>query len=353
LHTNFSTLRFLSLLTILLLMPVAALAQDARASLANLPDADVLIYVSPQKILNEAAPRLMPPAELAKMRASFADMKKDVGVDPSNVQYLVIALRFNKPAGDLSFVAPDVMAVVGGDFNANALFSLAELSLQNRLRTEKHGSKTIALMKIDPIAAQAEKMPMLKSLSEIGGVVLNENTLAIGNLPYLKSAVEAAEGTGRINAATLDSLMRDPNALIAASGAPLASFAKAIGLFGTETTPRDSRCDTAFGNFYAAVTMVGTNFNVRGAMNADNPDTAKIISGLMAGLMQQGIDAVPDKQTQSVLQSIKMTPRESEIVWEADIPEQAIADLFKPDKASSVTTKPATTRKPVRRKRTK
>ena len=41
-HTNFSTLRFLALLTILLLLPVAALAQDARASLANLPDADVL-----------------------------------------------------------------------------------------------------------------------------------------------------------------------------------------------------------------------------------------------------------------------------------------------------------------------
>ena len=349
-----SALRFISLLTILLLLPVAASAQDARASLANLPDADVLIYVSPQKILNEAAPRLMPPAELAKMRASFADMKKDLGFDPSNVQYLVIALRFNKPAADLSFVAPDVMAVVGGDFNANALFSLAELTLQNRVRMEKHGSKTIALMRVDPIAEQAVKMPMLKSLSEIGGVVLNDNTLAIGNLPYLKSAIEAAEGTSRINPATLESLMRDPNALLASSGAPLASFAKAIGMFGTETTPRDSRCDTTFGNFYAAVTMSGTNFNVRGAMNADNPDTAKIISGLLAGLMQQGLNAVPDKQAQSVLQSIKMTPRENEIIWEADIPEQAIADIFKTaDKPSSVAPKPATTRKPVRRKRTR
>jgi hypothetical protein len=47
-----SALRFLSLLTILLLLPFAALAQDARTSLANLPDADVLIYLSPQKILN-------------------------------------------------------------------------------------------------------------------------------------------------------------------------------------------------------------------------------------------------------------------------------------------------------------
>ncbi len=91
----------------------------------------------------------------------------------------------------------------------------------------------------------------------------------------------------------------------------------------------------AFGNFYAAVTMTGTNFSVRGAMNADNPDTAKIISGLLAGLMQQGLNAVPDKQAQSVLQSIKMTPRENEIIWEADIPEQAIADFFKPAESQS------------------
>jgi hypothetical protein len=149
-------------------------------------------------------------------------------------------------------------------------------------------------------------------------------------------------------------LLRDPNALIASSGAPLASFAKSIGLFGTETTPRDGRCDTAFGNFYAAVTMAGNNLTIRGAMNADNPDTAKIISGLLASLMQQGINAVPDKQAQSVLQSIKMTPRENEIVWEADIPEQAIAEIFKPsEKPATIAPKPATTRKPVRKKRTR
>ncbi len=161
----------LAFLVLFSLAPALA-AQSLTNSLSTLPDADVLIYVSPQKILNDAAPRLMPPAELAKMRATFADMKKDVGFDPSNVQYLVIALRFHKPAGDLSFIAPDVMAVVGGDFNAAALFSLAEITLQNRLRTEKHGSKVIGLMKVDPIAEQAEKMPMLKSLAEIGAVVL-------------------------------------------------------------------------------------------------------------------------------------------------------------------------------------
>jgi hypothetical protein len=72
LNNTASKLRLLALVTILL-VPAVALAQDPRASLASLPDADVLIYVSPQRILNDAAPRLLPPAEITKMRATFAD----------------------------------------------------------------------------------------------------------------------------------------------------------------------------------------------------------------------------------------------------------------------------------------
>jgi hypothetical protein len=344
-----------------MLTPAAALAQNAHATamqaasaaLANLPDADVLIYVSPQRILTNAAPKLMPPAEFAKMRSGFADIKKTVGVDPATIDYLVIALRFHKPGSDLSFQAPDVLAVVGGDFSSDALLTLAQLSLQDKLRQEKHGAKTMSLMRVDPIAAQAEKLPLLKSLVEVGAVALNANTLAVGSVSYLKAAVDAAEGTGRINPATLQSLLRDPNVLVAATGAPITSLAKAFGLFGTETTPRDSRCDTSFGNFYSAITINGSNFSLRGAMNADNPDTAKIISGLLAGLMQQGIDSVPDKKAQAILQSIKMTPRENEIIWEAEIAEQAVAEIFRtPPKAATIEVK-TTPRRTARRKRSR
>ena len=293
----------------------------------------------------------MEPAELTKMRNGFAELKKAVGVDPSTIEYLVIAVRFHKPANDLSFVAPDVMAVVGGDFSAESLLTLGQLSLQDKVRVEKHGSKTISLMKIDPIAAEAEKNAIFKPYVEIGAVPLTANSLAIGNLRYLKAAIDAADGTGRINAATLESLLRDPNALIAASGSPLVSFAKSFGLLGLETTSRDSSCDTKFGNFYAAVTMSGTNFNVRGAMNADNPDTAKIINGLLSGLMHHGISAIPDKSAQTILQSLKMTARESEIVIEADIPEKVVANFLKqPQKPKEPATKSAP-RRPVRKKR--
>ena len=354
----FSTLLLVFTIALLVLLPTTALGQSAAASLASLPDADVLIYVSPQRILNEGAPKFMPAAELAKMRAQFADMKKGVGVDPSAVEYLVIAVRFHKPGGDLSFSAPDIMAVAGGDFSADSLFTMAQLYLQDKGRMEKHGSKTIAVMKVDPIAAQAEKTPMLKSLVEMGLVPLSANSIAVGNLAYLQSAVDASEGTGRINPATLQSLLRDPNVLMAATGAPLTSLAKAFGLYGTETTPRASRCETTLGNFYSAVTINGDNISLRGAMDADNPDTAKIISSLLAGLMQQAINSVPDKQAQTILQTIKMTPQENEIVWQADVPDKVIADMFAPKQAAPESTvKPATVkttpRRPIRKKRSR
>ena len=338
-------------------MAIQAFAQNPQAALASLPEADALIYVSPQRILNEAAPRVVDPVELTKMRSTFADMKKAAGIEPSSVEYLVIAVRFNKPASDLSFVAPDVMAVVGGDFSSEALMNLGQLYLQDKVRVEQYGSKSITLMKIDPIAVEAEKNPILKPFTEIGVVPLSANSLAFGNLRYLKSAIDAANGNGRISAASLESLLRDPNALISASGAPLASFAKSFGMMGLENTSRQPNCDTRFGNFYAALTMTGTSFSLRGAMNADNPDTARIIQGLLWGFMQQGISAVSDKEAQTMLKALKMTARESEIVVEADVPDKVVADLLKsaskPKAEAAVKTSAPATKRPVRKKRTR
>ena len=342
---------FLVVIALLILAPNAA-AQSPAASLSALPEADVVIYVSPQRILNEAAPRVVAPAEITKMRAAFADVKKAIGVDPAAIEYLVIAVRFHKPASDLSFVGPDVMAVVGGDFSSDSLMTLGQLYLQDKVRVEKYGSKSISVGTVDPIAAEAAKNPIFKTYVEIGAVPLSANSFAIGNLSYIKAAVDAAEGTGRINPVAVQSLLRDPNALIAATGAPLPALVKSIGLLGLETTSRESSCNTDFGNFYAAVTMTGTNFSLRGAMHADNPDTAKIIHNLLSGLMKQGASAVPNQGAQTIMQSLKMEPRDSEIVIEADIPEKVVADFIR-SSAPKAEAKPARSTRPVRKKRTR
>ena len=333
----------------------AIASQNIASTLATLPEADTLIYISPRRILNDAAPRVVAPAELVKMRATFDDLKKGVGIDPSTIDHVVIAVRFNKPSGDLNFVAPDVLALATGDFSAESLMTIARLQLQDEVRDEKYGTRTLAITKIDPIAKAAGSNPLLKSFAEIAFAPLNTNTLVIGNVKYVKAAMDAADGTGRIQSSAISSLLRDANALVSAAGSPLTAFAKSFGLLGTQTTPRDPRCETAFGNFYAAITMEGNSFNIRGAMNADNPDTAQILHNLLSGLLQQAISSVPDKSTQSVLNGLKLVRSESEVVISAAIPESTVAELIRGQSSPKVipATSSAPQKKPAVRKRTR
>ncbi len=328
---------------------VNSTTQNIAAALASLPEADTLIYINPRRILNDALPRVLPASDLAELRKGLEDVKKDAGVDLSNLDYVVVAMRFRKPAADLSFTPPEVMAVASGDLSADSLMTMVQLALQEKAREETHGAKKIAIMRIDPIAEAAEKNPLLKSFSEIGFTALNTNTIAVGTVGYVKAAVDAANGEGRIANSAITSLVRDPNALISAAGSPLAAFAKSFGLLGTQETPRDPRCETSFGNFYAAVTQQGNAFDVRGAMNADNPDTAKIINGLLMGLMQTASVSLSEKE-RSVLDSIKLSSNESEVVISGSIPEATIAELIKQQTSKTTTAPTGTTTTPAKKK---
>ena len=352
-------LQLLALVVLLCATITASLGQNpVPNSLASLPEADTLIFINTQRILNEAAPRLLPEKELAGMRKAFTDAKQHAGVDPSKVDYVVLAVRFRKPTADLSFMPPEFLAVASGDFSADSLITLARLAAGGKLRDETYGAKTLGLITIDPIAREAEKNPLLKSFSEIGIVPLNPTTIAVGTTAYLKAAVDASAGQGRISTESLNSLLRDPTALLSVAGSPLTSFSKSFGLLGTETTPRPSRCDIKFGDFYAAVTMDATNFMLRGALNADNPDTAKIIHNLVGSLLRHAISSVPDKTAQAVLSNISVTPQEHEIVLRGDVSQQTVLSFIKekmaPKPAKATVVAPAAepaVKKPVRRRR--
>ena len=337
--------------------PAQPVPQNVAASLASLPEADTLVYMSPRLILNEAAPRVMPEKELGEVRNGLAEMKKNVGVDPGNIDYVVIQTRFKKPTADLSFSLPEFMAVTGGDFSADELMVFIKQTAKEKLREEKYGSKRLSIFTIDDVAKQAEKTPLLKSLSEVAIVALNGNTIAAGTTAYIKAAIDAGEGKGRISADLLNSVMRDPNALVSIAGSPWTAFAKTFALLGTENNPRAPRCDSRLGDFYAAITMDATSFKFRGAMNADNPDTAKIIKSLLSSLLQQAAEFNKDKNAQAVLSSLVITPTDTEVLVQAEVSQQAVADFIKeqsaPKKqavAPAVVAKPAAPTKPTPRR---
>lgn len=338
--------------------PTSAASQAVVSSLSVLPDADTIVYINPQRILNDLVPKFMPPKDLEEMRKGFEQAKQMAGVDPTKIDYVVVATRFRKPTDDLNFQMPEFMIVASGDFNAESLIGLARMASGGKLRDEKYGTKTIGLMTIDPLVKEAEKNPILKSFTEMGIVVLNGNTIAAGSPRYLRAAIDAGEGKERISAQTLNSLVRDPNALISVAGTPWHSFAKSFGMLGTETNARAPKCDTRQGDFYAALTMDATNFMLRGFMNADNPDTAKIMSNLFSGFLRHATSSIKDPIAQPLLNGISIVAEGTEVMFRADVPQQMVLDLMKqqmkPKQVEATSVKPVekkTTKPTVRRRR--
>jgi hypothetical protein len=333
--------------------------QGVISSLSSLPEADMLIYINPQRILNEVVPKLLPAKDVEGMRKGFEEVKKNAGFDPTKVDYIVLAVRFKKPTTDLNFQAPEFMAVASGDFSADSLLMLARMASQGKLRDEKYADKTLGLMTIDPIVKESEKNPFLKAFTEVGIVSLNGNTIAAGTPGYLRAAIDAGSGKDRISMETLNSLVRDPNALISIAGKPWHSFAKSFGMLGTESNARAPRCESNIGDFYAALTMDATNFMLRGVSNADNPDTAKIIANLYSGLLRYASSSIPDPSAQSILKNVAITAEGDEVLARADFPQQMVIDLIQQKMKPKATadgagaTPPANTpaKAPVKRRR--
>src|SRR2546426_741847 len=94
-------------------------------------------------------------AKLLKERSCI--MKKQTGVDPANIDYVVLEVRFKKPTAALNFSLPEYLAVASGDFSADAILLLVRQASGGKLRDEKYGAKTYSLLTIDPLAKEAEK----------------------------------------------------------------------------------------------------------------------------------------------------------------------------------------------------
>lgn len=328
--------------------------QGALATLANLPESDVILFINPQRILSEVVPKVMPAKDVEDMRKGFEMMRQNAGVDPTKVDYIVLAIRVKKPTDNLNFQPPEIMAVASGDFSAEALMVMARMASQGKLRDEIYGSKTLGLMTIDPIVKEAEKNPILKSFTEVGVVTLSPNSIAVGSPSYLRAAIDAGQGKDRISAESLNSLVRDPNVLLSIAGRPWHAFTKAFGMQGTETKARAARCDSRIGDFYAAVTMDAANFMLRGAVNEDNPDTAKIFSNLFSGMLRFASSSTADPGVQSLVKNIVIAPEGDEVIVRADFPQQMVIDMVRkamappPKKAESAA--PEKPKPPVRRR---
>jgi len=350
--TTHSRLLFVSLLLLLLValpaqaQTVAPSAAPHMESLSTLPESELVIYLNASRILNDAVPRLVPEKELQSFFSGLDQMKAIANVDLRKTEYVVIAMRFNKLSGGTAFPIPDVMLTVRGDFDAKTLISMGMMMSEGKLREEQFGSHTIYLLSLNDVAGKnAANNPFGASFSQLAITTLDAQALAIGTADYVKAALDAVDGRGRIKTETIASLLRDPNALMSSTGKPFMAFAKSFGLRMAENP--DPNCMTNFGDYYMSLSMGTDDFKINGAMNADNPETAGMMKNMLSGLLQQGKDLVTDKGAKSMADQVKLISEGSEVLVEAKIPQEMAVKFVRemlapPPKSTTSDTKTVT-----------
>jgi hypothetical protein len=299
--------RLLLPLVLLLALAQSAAAQtDSRRALSTLPDSQAVLYVNAQRIIHDVLPRLMPPAEYAKM---LAEAQK-VGFDARGIDYVAVGARFADPAP--ANYLPDFVVVIHGNFNADTLLALGRVAAgaQNITpRSETYGSKTLEIIDLQSIGkksegADGEGSEQSKSMPypEVAVMALDANTLVAGVPSYVKALVDAAGGRGALKSSMVDLASRDPQSLWSLTVELPPNLYEQMRKFGA---PANKEAEEMIGwvkQVNLAMGMDALNYTTNASVQTDAPEHASAFSGLV----RMGVLAA---QTALSSEAAKQTPK--------------------------------------------
>lgn len=347
--------RLLLPLALLLALAHAAAAQtDVRQALSGLPDSQAVLYVNAHRIVHEVLPRVMPPAEYAKM---LTEAQK-VGFDARGIDYVAVGARLADPppANNL----PEFVVVLHGSFNADALLALGRVAAGSQNvtpRRETYGSKTLEIIDLEslgrkewPTGADGEgaAKPTSMPYPEVAVMALDANTLVAGVPAYVRALVDAAGGRGALDRSMLDLAARDPQALWSLTLEPPPSLIEYLRKAGA---PSNKEAEEMIGwvkQVSLAQGMDALNYTMSASLLTDSPEHASAFSGLVRmGLLaaQTGLSAEAAKkkptdkdyaQARAALDAIKSFVNRTEgstLLLSVSMPQKTVDALVKSEMA--------------------
>ncbi|MCA1630326.1 MAG: hypothetical protein LC785_03795 [Acidobacteria bacterium] len=287
------------LLLLLASSVVSAQVPDAaaREALASLPESQGVLFVNARRITNEALPRVVP---AARLRAAFDDAKKQTTIDLREIEFVVVGARFDGDAARPN--APDFGVLIRGGFNADAMLSFFRMGAQGKFREERRGAKTITIFQIDsdgeakkgaaPASPEASPSASPKTdpfalPTDLAAVSLDANSVLVGTIPYVTSAVDARDGGGtRIKSELVDLALRDTDALVSLAATLPASVSKYLdsgkGSPNMLVNDEMKRLLDSVRHAQASLNMTPARFGFQTVLRADTPEDARAISGLVS-----------------------------------------------------------------------
>jgi len=370
--------RILPPLALLLALAPVASAQtptDARGALASFPDSQAVLYVNARRIVNDLLPRVMPAADYQKILTSA----RKGGFDARDLDYAAVAIRFASPAPDNGL--PEFLVVVRGGFDANALLTIGRVAAGSqslKTRQETYGSKTLDIFDTEGVskmiadsddgrgAEGGTRKP--NPYPEIAVTALDSRTLVAGVPAYVRAAIDAAAGQGRLNPSTLDLAAREPQALWSLTAVIPPALTDYIHKVGV---PANEELDKTLGwmkQISLSQGMDPLNITFHAALLTDQPEHASALNGLVrmglvglqAALAEEAAkknskDAPDARNALAVIKTVVNRTEGSTLVISAAVPVSTVAALVRKQmtKPPATTGRPRTTRRRLRRRPTR
>jgi hypothetical protein len=333
----------LSLVALLSVMSVAVRAQDARSTLTNLPASQAVLYINARRLINEAAPAVVPPEVLNK---TLNDARQFI--DLNGLEYVIAGARLK---GEVSLKQlPEVLLIVRGNFSADGLLSAARMAGQGMYVQETYGGKTLNVFTLNKAAAPAaaeggaEQSSKKFPIDQIAAVALDANTLAIGIPAYLRDAIDASTGgdKARLKPELVDLALRDANTLVSIVTDVPPAMSQHLRALGVPPNAEADRLIDALRQLQLSVNMQPGTFGVQSIMRMENSDAASSLSGLVsmgANLAKGEIAKDAQKKTGGerddmaallrVFETLTNTARDNEVTLGLTFQQASLAEVIK------------------------
>jgi hypothetical protein len=300
---------------------------DARTLLSSLPASDVVVYIDLQRILTEIVPRLLAkdPATLAKMTAGINEMKTKSGVNILAIDSVVVGVKF---AGTLTHQMKKddlgIVILVHGDFDANALIAFIKQETKGKANEETYGGKVI-YSEPQPAPPKKKTERQTAALS-----VLDANTIAGGDLPQVRAAIDAFAGKDRVDPALVQLAERDSSSFTGAAGNVPASLIRDLH----ESAPPSDQMAQAINKaieglkqIFGSIGATPTDFNVITGVRLSSSEQAASLGDMLMGLRQQALAEIKEQETRDLINSLQITAQGDELQIRADIKNEVVQGL--------------------------
>lgn len=306
----------------------AASSTPANNLLATLPPSDAVALVKVKRVFDEVVPKLLAAntTKLAEVNSRIEQFKTRTGLDPRSFDELALGLRYVHPAPGVTKV--ETVGIARGSFSADAMKAAGRAAATGSYREERHQGKVIHVFTIN----EQLKIFGLANLKirELAVSSLDANTLALGDLERVRSAISVRRGTSRGNAELITLASNDTNAIASFAGNVSPALIQNLKI-GNDSIATDL---AAVRQVYGSVAMNETNLEVLLAARTVNPDSARSLGDTVESLRQFGaifvnqMTATKGALAKSALGNLKITRQGNEIQIRTAVAQSDVAPLI-------------------------